>query len=126
MLRPLLHHPNLHSTMYLLKQSAAKIRSYFILFTFHYVSIKTTLHRNVSRFKKLFTFHYVSIKTVILLLLHICSMDLHSTMYLLKRAVILSLPAFCNNLHSTMYLLKLIKIVTFSLTFYIYIPLCIY
>ena len=75
----------LHSTMYLLKLPAiSKITSFYSVFTFHYVSIKTKTRLSV-----------MSIQNY-----------LHSTMYLLKP----SLPVFLylpqTNLHSTMYLLK--------------------
>ena len=76
---------HLHSTMYLLKLPAiSKITSFYSVFTFHYVSIKTKTRLSV-----------MSIQNY-----------LHSTMYLLKP----SLPVFLylpqTNLHSTMYLLK--------------------
>ena len=120
---------HLHSTMYLLKLPAiSKITSFYSVFTFHYVSIKTKTRLSVMSIQNYlhstmyllklrlsgiptacltkFTFHYVSIKT------HLCSLqflfqkDLHSTMYLLKLLSISVWISDLTNLHSTMYLLK--------------------
>ena len=54
------------------------------IFTFHYVSIKTTSLSPLVRNADEFTFHYVSIKTNIDVLLIDDIQYLHSTMYLLK------------------------------------------
>ena len=53
-------------------------------FTFHYVSIKTTLVKIYTEARDKFTFHYVSIKTFLTLLIILFQSHLHSTMYLLK------------------------------------------
>ena len=98
---------DLHSTMYLLNLRfhvlAAKVRSYLhstmyllnldgialtnattILFTFHYVSIKSKIsHLSKITFTK-FTFHYVSIKSTASLPYSPDKVYLHSTMYLLN------------------------------------------
>ncbi len=98
------------------------------IFTFHYVSIKTTriekimifvahLHSTMYLLKlfgrihffktsDIFTFHYVSIKTTNSKPLAQIDFYLHSTMYLLKPHYLLSLQSHFRNLHSTMYLLK--------------------
>ena len=55
-----------------------------VLFTFHYVSIKTSLHTSSAITFPLFTFHYVSIKTVSPEYTALPIVYLHSTMYLLK------------------------------------------
>ncbi len=116
-----------------------------------------------------FTFHYVSIKTSLCLLLYSCNHNLHSTMYLLKHLqsdvslkdilylhstmyLLKPIDILCasisilftfhyvsiktyghssyfqnyNNLHSTMYLLKLTSNIIFKIINPIYIPLCIY
>ena len=55
---------NLHSTMSLLKQTLAKLcKKLEGVFTFHYVSIKTTPRGCDLPSLSTFTFHYVSIKT---------------------------------------------------------------
>ncbi len=53
----------LHSTMYLLNLTEHHKFSRLIIFTFHYVSIKSTRYQQLSLMYKLFTFHYVSIKS---------------------------------------------------------------
>ena len=65
---PLLYH--LHSTMYLLKQAKIINSTDNLIFTFHYVSIKTRAGHGVKPKK----------------------MNLHSTMYLLKQSTILISP----------------------------------
>ena len=91
--------------MYLLKPKESEYNPYrYTVFTFHYVSIKTTFAHVNSKIVLQFTFHYVSIKT--------------------KTAI--TTGATDVNLHSTMYLLKLLRSVNQTLMKYIYIPLCIY
>ena len=53
-------------------------------FTFHYVSIKTTLVKIYTEARDKFTFHYVSIKTYDRAKRNYTETNLHSTMYLLK------------------------------------------
>ena len=77
-----------------------------VLFTFHYVSIKTSLHTSSAITFPLFTFHYVSIKTVSPEYTALPIVYLHSTMYLLKLNREISVLCCNNHLHSTMYLLK--------------------
>ena len=76
---------DLHSTMYLLnlKDSAKRYKS------------------------KSFTFHYVSIKSSITTLDGVVVSDLHSTMYLLNLITSTMLTHTHAYLHSTMYLLNL-------------------
>ncbi len=57
---------------------------------------------------------------------HPVQQDLHSTMYLFKHDFRICLPYSVRYLHSTMYLFKLPSISPVSITFHIYIPLCIY
>ena len=66
---PVLKRFDLHSTMYLLKQSyAIGSAASMIRFTFHYVSIKTMPSDRKGIEHPLFTFHYVSIKTTAFLI----------------------------------------------------------
>ena len=74
------------------------------LFTFHYVSIKSVLHKVVCSGIIRFTFHYVSIKSYI----------------------IRDREGGNTNLHSTMYLLNPGTAETIKIIYLIYIPLCIY
>ena len=98
------------------------------VFTFHYVSIKSTLKLKTGRpiltdlhstmyllnpeqgdkitYELKFTFHYVSIKSVLRFVIARCVKDLHSTMYLLNPALILMVELGEAYLHSTMYLLN--------------------
>ena len=97
---------DLHSTMYLLKHCDIIGLPFFLIFTFHYVSIKTYCFICKSFNCKTFTFHYVSIKTW-----NSCDTQqtfcyLHSTMYLLKPELAVLNGATEEHLHSTMYLLK--------------------
>ena len=55
---------NLHSTMYLLNPDAIISNHIRLIFTFHYVSIKSEYRFNNHLSAKEFTFHYVSIKSV--------------------------------------------------------------
>ena len=106
----------------------------YMIFTFHYVSIKTvdTLKKSSPKlnlhstmyllkllkilsflyFVSLFTFHYVSIKTCSASRLPLAQLHLHSTMYLLKPGLSMKNAASVPNLHSTMYLLKPTDILT--------------
>ena len=99
------------------------------LFTFHYVSIKTSLSCRFRFFCSWFTFHYVSIKTFKRSFSRFSLTHLHSTMYLLKPVThmrkkkkekqftfhyvsiktcrSLRCLMIWIDLHSTMYLLKL-------------------
>ena len=54
-------------------------------FTFHYVSIKSKPYEECKEFRKEFTFHYVSIKSFYLLLYLLLFLNLHSTMFLLNQ-----------------------------------------
>ena len=54
-------------------------------FTFHYVSIKSTLDMEILTCSLEFTFHYVSIKSLLRLWTWVPPWHLHSTMYLLNR-----------------------------------------
>ena len=97
-----------------------------VLFTFHYVSIKTFVQYNhLWIYSHLHSTMYLLkplvVKGVLLFLT-----NLHSTMYLLKRAAAGdSLNGFID-LHSTMYLLKLGVLANLKKLIGIYIPLCIY
>ena len=53
-----------------------------------------------------FTFHYVSIKSSISTQVYSALLHLHSTMYLLNQQVLLQMQQMILNLHSTMYLLN--------------------
>ena len=56
---------NLHSTMYLLNlDGIALTNATTILFTFHYVSIKSASNLSAMPSVYAFTFHYVSIKSL--------------------------------------------------------------
>ena len=98
----------LHSTMFLLKPTPGTFFSApDSSFTFHNVSIKTSLHIDVRSPLYIFTFHNVSIK-----------MEnphdrgsfnpppLHSTMFLLKLPSRFRRSTTSGPLHSTMFLLK--------------------
>ena len=74
------------------------------LFTFHYVSIKSTDKTTENTEGNIFTFHYVSIKSYI----------------------IRDREGGNTNLHSTMYLLNPGTAETIKIIYLIYIPLCIY
>ena len=74
------------------------------LFTFHYVSIKSTDKTTENNEGNIFTFHYVSIKSYI----------------------IRDREGGNTNLHSTMYLLNPGTAETIKIIYLIYIPLCIY
>ncbi len=54
------------------------------LFTFHYVSISTSLQIGVRPLLLIFTFHYVSISTDFRFRVHGSYYYLHSTMYLFQ------------------------------------------
>ena len=54
---------DLHSTMYLLNRIVLSTLASPSIFTFHYVSIKSTHQFQEDVFLNLFTFHYVSIKS---------------------------------------------------------------
>ena len=95
---------HLHSTMYLLKRVAACCYTGVVVFTFHYVSIKTLWLCAFGISDISFTFHYVSIKTRYLVRCPLLFLHLHSTMYLLKRFIVFSSLIITQ----------------------IYIPLCIY
>ena len=119
---------NLHSTMYLLKRIIEYHQLISFIFTFHYVSIKTSGAVGTVTSVATFTFHYVSIKTLLSAVYLELYSHLHSTMYLLKpqsiwlSQIMLYLftfhyvsiktrievysRCFFYNLHSTMYLLK--------------------
>ncbi len=119
----------------------------YIIFTFHYVSIKTSwisssrkgehnlhstmyllkLSSSVSSYIKmsLFTFHYVSIKTMMSLTMKTEHFYLHSTMYLLK------LLLCCTSLFCSIFTFHYVSIKTYKILKIlpctdIYIPLCIY
>ena len=74
------------------------------LFTFHYVSIKSTDKTTENTEGNIFTFHYVSIKSYI----------------------IRDREGGNTNLHSTMYLLNPGTAETIKIIYLVYIPLCIY
>ena len=77
-----------------------------LVFTSHYVSIKTVTALFCTTEPTEFTSHYVSIKTQTPHQgLHALS-HLHPTMYLLKRLLRSALIQSITNLHPTMYLLK--------------------
>ena len=119
-------HRHLHSTMYLLNRANYGLYEPSNLFTFHYVSIKSRLHRTRRASHRhlhstmyllnqigatitaidtcLFTFHYVSIKSQTI------------SPQIINQA----------NLHSTMYLLNQNQIAQCCCETQIYIPLCIY
>ena len=80
------------------------------LFTFHYVSIKSTDKTTENTEGNIFTFHYVSIKSYIIRDREGGNTNLHSTMYLLNRNHVTVQPAPHGDLHSTMYLLNHIYI----------------
>ena len=77
-------HRHLHSTMYLLNRANYGLYEPSNLFTFHYVSIKSRLHRTRRASHR----------------------HLHSTMYLLNLEPYLYLTFVLRYLHSTMYLLN--------------------
>ena len=75
-------------------------------FTFHYVSIKTTLVKIYTEARDKFTFHYVSIKTK---KIHICIIGVRKFTFhyvSIKTAMETFQGTPQANLHSTMYLLK--------------------
>ena len=74
----------LHSTMYLLKLIGPPAPAMALIFTFHYVSIKTESVKFLAFTSDIFTFHYVSIKTTVSDTTIVFFFNLHSTMYLLK------------------------------------------
>ena len=55
-----------------------------LLFTFHYVSIKSMVTGSTRYRRYAFTFHYVSIKSIIRIRIYRAHLYLHSTMYLLN------------------------------------------
>ena len=95
--------------MYLLKLIGPPAPAMALIFTFHYVSIKTESVKFLAFTSDIFTFHYVSIKTTVSDTTIVFFFNLHSTMYLLKLICISCIIVINYNLHSTMYLLKLIK-----------------
>ncbi len=119
---------HLHSTMYLLNPDTLKSVFHSFIFTFHYVSIKSTIHieyhiclleftfHYVSiksdftlddyNYLKIFTFHYVSIKSKSIDTNYMEWCYLHSTMYLLNPISAKFLLSPVPDLHSTMYLLN--------------------
>ena len=125
------HSRYLHSTMYLLNLAAAITGFLALLFTFHYVSIKSWKNLHLSCTELKFTFHYVSIKSYNRCHFYGSIHNLHSTMYLLNRSLIGTSDKISNiftfhyvsiksssgigglgdqgNLHSTMYLLNHVK-----------------
>ena len=90
--------------MYLFQRLPHNLHSINLLFTFHYVSISTLRHISQLLSSVIFTFHYVSISTS-------CHMQVRM---------------LCSNLHSTMYLFQRASTLRESISFDIYIPLCIY
>ena len=96
------------------------------LFTFHYVSIKSTDKTTENTEGNIFTFHYVSIKSV----LHkvVCSGIIRFTFHYvsIKSYIIRDREGGNTNLHSTMYLLNPGTAETIKIIYLIYIPLCIY
>ncbi len=70
--------------MYLLNPNAFNIADKIILFTFHYVSIKSFVATHFYQVVTKFTFHYVSIKSKDYEAYDTSAIDLHSTMYLLN------------------------------------------
>ena len=56
-----------------------------VIFTFHYVSIKSTTQRAIDGVNYKFTFHYVSIKSKKSVNTIAREVYLHSTMYLLNQ-----------------------------------------
>ena len=101
---------DLHSTMYLLNLAALQgCDASEIIFTFHYVSIKSIWRRNIMAKVYIFTFHYVSIKSQSPHRLYTVCRYLHSTMYLLNRQIRIYTRKWRYNLHSTMYLLNRIS-----------------
>ena len=76
---------NLHSTMFLLNLQSQTPSHYHSLFTFHYVSIKSSNNDIMYVKSTEFTFHYVSIKSTTAQTQKILDANLHSTMFLLNR-----------------------------------------
>ena len=76
---------------------------------------------------KLFTFHYVSISTTVIAGNRFKDFHLHSTMYLFQQLWQHTYTKATFYLHSTMYLFQLTPILGLAfLSSVIYIPLCIY
>ena len=77
-----------------------------LIFTFHYVSIKSSCYMRLKPHQSGFTFHYVSIKSQAQTKKYITLSNLHSTMYLLNRPLLQEYLSLHKDLHSTMYLLN--------------------
>ena len=92
--------------MFLLNQYGLPPIVTLTLFTFHYVSIKSTLDPQDLNFELAFTFHYVSIKSKIEEVKNKVEKNLHSTMFLLNPTSSFISLVLLDNLHSTMFLLN--------------------
>ena len=101
-----------HSTMYLLKRYLCKSCICTVQkFTFHHVSIKTTIREMKGRFLNNSHSTMYLLKPYLPLQELFQVLDSHSTMYLLKHDEFLNLVSCLMHSHSTMYLLKRYHIV---------------
>ena len=96
-------------------------------FTFHYVSISTSVNPKIRTYEWLFTFHYVSISTLIVQVLFVLIVCIYIPLciYFNFFAAAINVDN-CSNLHSTMYLFQPNYDDIDLLNNIIYIPLCIY
>ena len=86
--------------MFLLHRFAWQVDEYItVLFTFHYVSITSSLRLPQMRIALIY---YINFPTTGV---YVCKRDLHSTMFLLHLPVGDQCPYFDKYLHSTMFLL---------------------
>ena len=123
---------NLHSTMYLFQPPWNNINMILVSkFTFHYVSISTSVNPKIRTYEWLFTFHYVSISTLIVQVLFVLIVCIYIPLciyfnvsdyvyFTLNPDIYIPLCIYfnsgaevCNtvsslNLHSTMYLFQLL------------------